>query len=572
MKKKNRLDAEARLAFATFKNSKSDVYTWAVRNILLPGRRPWDMADRLWQLQILQDPSHKIVEKKSAQVGLTTVNLVKILHYLNYHSATAMYTLPRRDDFALFVSTTLDPVIKNSPLLSEAIADTDSVRIKAFNFPGGIDSMFSLAEVTVEPRMIPVDLLANDEIDRTREDSEDFLSQFVARLANSSDPHHFQFSTPTVPGWGIDKLYEDTTQNEWMVTCPGCSQEQMLDWEKNFLPDPPRYVCASCHNLLPDDTIINGKWVAMYPGRDITGYHVSNMMMPISRPPKELYTELSSNRLSTKNFYNLRMGLAYSSATGSFTRELFRQKCFDVSYQREQDPGAMGGYFMGVDQGNDVHVVVARREGKRCRIVHAEKILEKSDVKWSRKVINLIRRFHVEICVVDALPNTHDARDIVKEFANEGERVWLCHYSTQEEPLKTNKEDNKVHVQKTEMFDALRTEIADGAWKLWGSFDSGDSIVDAIINHFTNLKRDEREAPNGKVSGVWINTGPDHYAHGCCYARIAMLLSNSGRYQIVDLSSPPEDANAESQERENLYKVWPSLRGSLDDESITEDN
>lgn len=555
------LDAQAQLAFITYKRAQTDVVTWAFRNIVLPNGDPWRTADRLWQIAIFDDKSRHIVVKKAAQTGLTITFLVKILHYLLYNSATAMYTLPRRDDISDFTKIYLDKLIEKSPSLSSAIIGSDSVRLKQFkhqwvddNGEHTAESNFHLAEASVEPRMIPVDILANDEIDRTPPEGQVFLSEFRARLENSKDPHHYQFSTPTIPGWGIDRIYEGTTQNEWMVKCP-CGYEQVLNWESNFTPNPePRYICFQCHNTLSPEVIINGKWVPLYPGRDIVGYHISNMMLPLSRPPKSLWKEYESGILSKKSFYNLMLGLAYSSAQGSFDKEVIKDKCFADPYRIEFMATVDGNYYLGADQADAVHVVVVKVEGKKKKIVYAEKIPVTSATKWQDKVIALIRLYRCRFSVIDALPNTHDARDILKAFPYE-DRVALCHYSNTEEPIRRDKEQGKVHVQRTEMFDALRAEIADGYWRLPGNKNAPEPIIDTILNHFTNLKRDEIEY-DGVTKGVWLTTGPDHFAHAVNYARIATLLGGRTSYKISLIGEIDEEQPDPNNGKSSLELVW----------------
>ena len=547
-------DRAAELAYATFQRGIDDPVTWAVRNINLPRNIPWNFSERMWQIKILEDQGSHIVVKKSAQVGLTTVYLCKTLHYLNYHAATAMYTLPRRDDISDFVNTTLNPIIDRSPHLQSIISDTDSVRLKKFRVDG-IESYFHLMEGSVEPRMIPVDVLTNDEIDRC---DQNYLEIFRARLDASPNPKHFQFSTPTLPGFGVDRLYIDTTQNEWHVKCQSCNECQLLDWDINFRQEPhPRYVCRKCEAELSPDVISSGQWIPLYPGKSVQGYHVTHMMMPISRPPKIMAAELNSNKMSKKNFYNLRLGIAFSSSVGSFTKELLQKKCFDSHHNPEIVPLTGDTYFMGVDQGNDIHLVIGRLDGKIRRVIYGEKILFGSG-DWAGKIIQLIRLFHVRFCVVDATPNTHDARRIWKEFFQE-DRVALCHYSEIEEPIRRDREDGKVHVSKTEMFDGLRAEVGDGAWKIWGRFEADDT-TNKMVEHLANLRRDEREDLRGITKGIWVNVGPDHFGHAMNYLRIAMMLgASSNQFQITELDRLPEQSGPENQS--SLAKVWPSAAG-----------
>ena len=100
-----------------------------------------------------------------------------------------------------------------------------------------------------------------------------------------------RWSTPTVPQFGIHKLYTESDQRHWYHKCPHCGYEQVLDYEKNIKlinpkgidtfakvvqPDTYQYVCAKCGE--PLDRWYDGHWVADKPkaGRR-HGYSISQM-------------------------------------------------------------------------------------------------------------------------------------------------------------------------------------------------------------------------------------------------------------------------------------------------------
>ena len=83
-----------------------------------------------------------------------------------------------------------------------------------------------------------------------------------------------------------------------------------LKWDVNFMWDAdvtPYYGCENCRGVLEPDVIINGEFVPMSPGRDVHGYHITGMMLPISKPPAEMYKR--SQSMGIKNFYNILLGV-----------------------------------------------------------------------------------------------------------------------------------------------------------------------------------------------------------------------------------------------------------------------
>lgn len=100
-----------------------------------------------------------------------------------------------------------------------------------------------------------------------------------------------RWSTPTIPDWGVHKLYKESDQRKWVYRCPHCGLVQQLDYEKNIkLVNPDgidligrivqdgtyEYVCQRCGK--PLDRWYGGFWDITAPqaGR-AHGYSISQM-------------------------------------------------------------------------------------------------------------------------------------------------------------------------------------------------------------------------------------------------------------------------------------------------------
>jgi hypothetical protein len=75
---------------------------------------------------------------------------------------------------------------------------------------------------------------------------------------------------------------------------------------------------------------------------------------------------------------------------------------------------------MGVDQGKDLHVVVGKRDPHK-----AGKIIHLGVYKDWEELDRLMRNFSVSRCVVDALPETRNARAFAERHRG---KVYLCFY------------------------------------------------------------------------------------------------------------------------------------------------
>ena len=138
---------------------------------------------------------------KSTQAGISTMSIVKALHFLCNWPVRVGYMLPRTKDLNDFASTRLDPVINNSDYLKGMkMPYPDSNSTKGM----GSSYMF-LMEGTVEPRSMPMDALFLDEVDLC---APEHVGTAINRLDASSWKLITYLSTPTLPMFGIDAVFE----------------------------------------------------------------------------------------------------------------------------------------------------------------------------------------------------------------------------------------------------------------------------------------------------------------------------------------------------------------------------
>lgn len=521
-------------------NSRFSPWIWSVSNIVLPGDALWNFDERRWQLPIFEDNYPRIVSKKSAQVGETTIFICKALWFMEHYKGRVIWTLPRQDDVTEFVQTRFVPLIRKSPSLARNIGrdseDPRSVRITRYK-----DSYIYFQEASVEPRQTPADLLANDEIDRS---NPDYLDAFVGRLSDSKFKIHYRFSTPTIPNAGIDQIFNnESDQRYWMIKCPHCGHRQSLKWDVNFMFDKahePYYGCEKCRGVLPPDAIIDGEFVAMAPSKTVHGYHITGMMLPLTKPPSFMYDLYQ--KMQKKNFYNLYLGETYEAGGLSFDSDVILRNVYDEDeepYPHQKE--ASGATYMGVDQKGEIHVVIAQATNDAVndrdvlRIIHAEVIPRKIGEDSWRRLAQLMRWYNVRFCVHDALPNKHNAEEFRNQFRDQ---VALKYDTTEHAALfKFDENTGKLILARTQNFDGLLDDIKSGVWRFWGTRDSIDPILKDMVIHAGNIKRDEEESRGKdgsvKISGVWRKTGPDDFVHAWAYCRVAYLVRPANRLQVT---------------------------------------
>jgi len=506
---------------------------------LLDGKK-WEVGTRAWATEIYQtanpwliekyptEPARRVVVTKSTQAGISTWAMVKMLHFATNWPVRVFYTLPRQQDLLDLVSTRVDPMIRASTYLSAKLGNPDSAHSKRIG-----DSYLFFMELTTEPRMMPADMLLVDEVDLS---DQDHMATAINRLDASRWKIVNYLSTPTVPNFGVHGIYNASDMREWLVKCPKCGHEQPIEWESNLRvvgpamrPEKVFYGCASCNAEITVEHIQTGRWVAQHPdlSDDLVGFHVHQML---TTPADELHKIFRDPTTRLVEFYRKRLGKPYEIGGGSLERDDILATCFDEPYEFEPGWDGESTYYLGVDQGNELQVLICKvpPNSRRPKIVYVELIpMEKGFDRLSQ----LMEVFHIRKAVGDANPNRHGMIAQVRRFPGrflvsdyiEQKQIWNAKVGIRElKNVKTN-----VTIDRTSGMDHLMDEIKNGKFQLPGSPPALHPDVELIIDQVTALKRDveTRKSRAGETTvGVWRKLRADHLAHAWLYMLTAIEI------------------------------------------------
>ncbi|MBU2763803.1 phage terminase large subunit family protein [Acidithiobacillus caldus] len=284
------------------------VSEWADRHRMLsskasaePGR--W-RTSRTPYLKAIMDclsptsPVERVVFMKGAQVGATETGSNWIGYVIHHAPGPMMAVWPTVEMAKRNSKQRIDPLIEESPVLSELIAPARSRdsgnTILAKEFRGGVLVMTG-ANSAVGLRSMPVRYLFLDEVDGYPLDVEgegDAISLAEARTRTFARRKIFIVSTPTIAGASaVEREYEASDQRRYFVPCPHCSHRQwlrfeQLRWERGR-PETVAYVCESCDQPIAEHhktwMLEHGEWRAMAPENGIktSGFHLSSLYSPV---------------------------------------------------------------------------------------------------------------------------------------------------------------------------------------------------------------------------------------------------------------------------------------------------
>lgn len=448
-------------------------------------------------------------------MGLTSKAMLKVAYGARYGGYRGiLYFFPSKSDVTDFSKGRIDPLIDENPeTIGKWIRDTDSANIKriwnAFLYLRGMKSRTGL-------KSVPADLIIFDELDEAPQNAVDMAME---RMSHSEFKEVRKLSNPTLPDYGIDRAFQETDQRYWFLKCEKCGESTCLEdtFPECLLEIDGRVIraCSKCKGELNPAV---GEWVAKHLSiTDKRGYHYSQLFSYFVEPAEILHQFRTTTNLT--DFYNLKIGIAYVEAQNRLSIQEVLDLCGSDGITSE-DPGPC---FMGVDQGAALHVVIGKKARQRAgKLIHLEVYKD-----WE-ELDRLMKNFHISRCVVDALPETRNARAFAERHKG---RVFLNYYNEhQKGSYAWDEKELIVSCNRTESLDASHNEVMNSQIILPKECE----IVKVFAEHLHNTaKKLEEDEETGSKRYVYVKLGPDHFRHAFNYE--AMGRQNSPVFLFPNL-------------------------------------
>ena len=177
---------------------------------------------------------------------------------------------------------------------------------------------------------------------------------------------------------------------------------------------------------------------------------------------------------------------------------------------------------MGVDQGDNLHVTVWKKEiDGSIRLVHSGVY-----TSFDNDLPNLMDKYGVTFCIIDALPNKHSARKFALMYPA---KVWLVYYNdSQKEFVKWYKDadtkEYRIIVNKMESLDRMADKFTNHIIVL----PKLSVELDRFIRHQCNWAKDKEEKPDGRIVWVYKKLGADHLTMATNYAMLGLDKLSTG--------------------------------------------
>lgn len=368
---------------------------------------------------------------------------------------------------------------------------------------------------------IPVDFEVFDELDEAPQNAVDMA---LERMAHSEEGDLLFLSNPTLPDYGIDKLFSSTDMQYFLLKCPHCGEyTDMVGTFPDCLVQAKGKVIRACCKCGKELDPSLGEWVAKRPSiTERRGRQYSQLYSQTRITSPEFILDKFRTTNNLTDFYNLKIGIAYVDAQNRLSVQEVLDCCGDNGMLSSSSDGS----FMGVDQGGNLHVVIGKKgEKRKCDIIYLDVLKgnnnndSKDDSGW-KQLDELMNRFKVMRCVVDAQPNKRAARAFAERFPG---RVFLCYYSEyQRGCYKWSEKDMTVYANRTESLDSSHKDITEQNVLLPRKSDMVQLFAEQMHNVAKKLETDDE---TGSQRYTYLRLGADHMRHSFNYFDMALTDS-----------------------------------------------
>jgi hypothetical protein len=473
--------------------------------------QPLDFRNHPFLFDPYRDFSPKQVVFKAAQIGFTTLEILKSFWVAKNKGLDIIYTLPTESDVQEFAGGKVNRLIAQNPILQEWVKNKDTVEQKAV----GENLIYYRGTWTQKQAiMVSSDLNIYDEVDASKQD---VIEQYSTRLQHSPHQWEWYFSHPSAEGTGVDRYWSRSDQKHWFIRCESCNARQYLKWPESIDAVRACYQCTSCHAELSDDVRRRGEWIAKYKGREFSGYWIPLLICPWVSAAQILdYHEHKTEEY----FWNKVLGLPYVGGGNKLTKTQLMRNLTDEILTPDRDERVI----IGIDTGKRLHYVCGTPKGL---FHYGETVAVSSMAEYHttgpdyREIYDLMDRWPRAIAIVDQGGDLIGSRAFKEKYPG---RVFLCAYGEDrktQELVRWGKkdEDGAVIADRNRMIQLVVDEFSDKRIPIQGK---ENDWYDYWL-HWNNLTRIKEVSEHGdKIRKIWSRSGDDHWAHATVYWRVGM--------------------------------------------------
>lgn len=514
---------------------------WICRNTQLHGKQ-FSLKGYEFQQKIADDLSPEMDVIKISQVGLTEIQLRKVLSFVKRNRGTnAIFTLSDENMMERISTSRLKLIVDDNKVFNSKYDIEKKVTRTKEIWQFDQSFVYLAAALESAATSINADMVLNDEVDLS---DQSMIALFSSRMQGSKHKIHQRFSTPSFPNFGIDAGYSASDQHIYVCRCAACGHwndpqfdtrfvkglklpgniEKLTDMTQVLLQDidlDQLYVgCEKCDARLDLADPSIREWVPMFPGRRFSrGYRVS-VFSTANLSIRYIFTQMLKyqDKQYLRGFFNTVLGQAYSDDTIQLSEEAIRS-CFTEQAAPPQSLTSTDAW-LGIDIGTVCHITV----GVGPNANDIVEILQVNKLDLVKTVKELMKRYRVRAGAVDRFPESVLAHEVM--LASKGRILPVEYRGTKELNIVRNKLEEVTHAQtdRTWFLDQVVGKIKKKELTI-----SGFSYrKEVFVQHLRAMARNEEP----EKAAVWIKlTNNDHFFHAAAFMTLAPYIAELLKFE-----------------------------------------
>ena len=524
----------------------ADCCYWAIQNqIRLLGGTIFTLDGCEYMADIMRDPARHMAVMKGTQARITTLFMLRAIHSLRYgrYPKGVIYYFHNKDSVEDFSKTRFGPLIADNPCIKRFLKSTNSVFAKqvgkAFLTLKGA-SATTIIEGKKDGgsvRSTPADEVIRDERDLF---NDEMAKMTVDRLLDSDYKKEVDLGSPTIPDFGIHKVFTNSDQKFRLIKCLSCNKYTCMSEEFpksiKFKRDDshsrpyPYMACIKCGKEI---YAVNGTYVAKFPNRynlkypkeGISGYHVSYFNTAKFDAPFLMseYDEAVLDGALMGRFYNTYLGFPYIPVED----RLRQQDVFNCCGNEQMTSSSSVGTAMGADIMKVNRVIIAEKKKNG-----GAKIIYMARVSTFDALYDLVERFNVRSVVACLRPYEESFRRFQARCNSRDPKVTVFgseYKDRQKNLLKTDDESGVYGLARTEAMDKSQSWIRSGKLEIPRRCEEVNIFAKECCNTAKRLEINEK-TKDRVYRYKPVGDGQEHYRHCVNYLQLALL--NLHDYQI----------------------------------------
>ena len=532
-----------RLASGLNRRSITKCSQWAeeCRVMGKPFPGPWTFVHHPW-LRAMHDADTTFVwGQKAAQVGYTETVLNKVFFEMDVNGVSCLYVLPAKTpDASDFSAARFDPAVELSIYLQKLFTETKNVGHKR---AGSANLYLRGSRSRAGLKSVPAGLIVLDELE---EMTQEHIPLVFERASGQLRWQVWGISTPSIDNVGINKYFNESTQEHFFFACPHCEKSIELIFPDSLVinedkPKESHLICTECKKPLDHNDkkyfLANGLWIPQRESEDNRGFYI-NQMYSMTVQPYELaesYLRGLTNAADEQEFYNSKLGLPHI-VDGARVSETEILSCIQ-EHKNGLIPSSPSIKTLGVDVGKWLHYEIcewkfpARRMTSDLNIEARARVLKYGKVQNFEELDLLMHEYQIQYCVIDAQPERRKSFEFAQRFLG---FVKICFYGPgiQGKIIAEGQEvEHSITVDRTSWLDMALSRFRNKTISL---------PVDTNMEYRDNIKAPvriyERNQHGNPIAKYVEGSDSDHYAHSRVYNELALnfAASMAGSHDILD--------------------------------------